>query len=215
MIVSKYSFRIGKTHKNSCWRIAIHDAILFLVCIISLRFPFDWKNPLGYLVAFILICIINLNIVIFMMCNLCLGIEVYALITSFTKDIKYELSAFSRMARSELNLSKRLFGIVHFHSTVKRFDKSNFDYIPLTQFSFDFFLFFLSHFFQRRVCSVAKIVEPILTVFYIGNILAMCIPMISIQWAMVRMNIVLMLSCVTCGHNSFNISIFSITRKWQ
>lgn len=118
MIVSKYSFRIGKTHKNSCWRIAIHDAILFLVCIILLRFPFDWKNPLGYLVAFILICIINLNIVIFMMCNLCLGIEVYALITSFTKDIKYELSAFSRMARSELNLSKRLFGIVHFHSTV-------------------------------------------------------------------------------------------------
>lgn len=92
---------------------------------------------------------------------------------------------------------------------------SNFDYIPLTQFSFDFFLFFLSHFFQRRVCSVAKIVEPILTVFYIGNILAMCIPMISIQWAMVRMNIVSMLSCVTCGHNSFNISIFSITREWQ
>lgn len=151
MIVSKYSFRIGKTHKNSCWRIAIHDAILFLVCIITLRFPFDWKNPLGYLVAFILICIINLNIVIFMMCNLCLGIEVYALITSFTKDIKYELSAFSRMARSELNLSKRLFGIVHFHSTVKRFDKSNFDYIPRTQFSFDFFWFSFSFLSKTRL----------------------------------------------------------------
>lgn len=196
MLVSKYSFHIGKTHEML--RISCNKRVTFLICMffIRLRFPFDWQNPLGYLTAFILICIINLNLMTFMMCILCLGIEVYTLITSFTKDIKYDLNAFNRRARTKLNLSKQLSGLVRFHSTVKRFEKLDANHLTLTPIpttvasfvvSLNLFSDFLFRLFQRYVCRVARIVQPILMVYYFANILAMCIPMLSIQWAMVKM----------------------------
>lgn len=65
------------------------------------------------------------------MCIVCLGLQLYVLITSLTKDIKNDLNAFSQRVRSESNpvmLTKQLFHVVRFHSRVKRFDKNQIFY---------------------------------------------------------------------------------------
>lgn len=55
------------------------------------RFPFDWGNPHGYLMAFILIYITQLNWIFFVRCSLCFGIGVYMFIIALTKDITADL----------------------------------------------------------------------------------------------------------------------------
>lgn len=55
------------------------------------RFPFDWGIPHGYLMAFILIYITQLNWIFFVRCSLCFGIGVYMFIIALTKDITADL----------------------------------------------------------------------------------------------------------------------------
>lgn len=95
-----------------------------VVLFLNFRFPFDWTNPYGYFMAFILIYVTQLNWIFFVKCCLCFGIGVYMFIIALTKDIKTNLTAFSAMVQTEPNpvlLYKELFDLVQFHSRVKRF----------------------------------------------------------------------------------------------
>lgn len=92
------------------------------------RFPFNWENPIGFSIAFILVFIIQLNFTFFMVVGLSYGIGTYILIMSLTKDIKNDLIAFNIMAKSKskpTELFKQLFDTIQFHGAVKRCIKYN------------------------------------------------------------------------------------------
>lgn len=90
------------------------------------RFPFNWQNPLGYLIALTLIFISHLIFLRFIMCCLSFGIGVFVIVTSLTMDIKNDLIAFNDRTKTEPNpilLSKSLIQFVQIHSTALRCDK--------------------------------------------------------------------------------------------
>lgn len=87
------------------------------------RFPFNWKNPTGYLLAFILMYILYMHFFYFLTSCFLFGCGVYILITALTKDIKNKLKAFSDIVGSKRKKKmnpKRIVGFIEFHSSVKR-----------------------------------------------------------------------------------------------
>lgn len=89
------------------------------------RFPFDWKNPKGFLVAFAVEYILELNMLFFSICALCFGIGFYILIAAFTNDLKNDLTSFmaySKSKRNRIRILKQLISFIQFQSVVQRFD---------------------------------------------------------------------------------------------
>lgn len=87
------------------------------------RFPFDWRNPHGYLIAFSLSYVLHINVCKFLVYEVSSGAAIYMLVTSLIKDIKKNLIAFSVQVKLESNhvlLAKSFFDAIHFHSRVKR-----------------------------------------------------------------------------------------------
>lgn len=87
------------------------------------RFPFDWKNPRGYLVASTLSFVLNMNVMFFLICDMCIGVGFYIFATVLTKDIKNDFKTAGVWFESEPNptlLSKQFFDLIYFHSMMKR-----------------------------------------------------------------------------------------------
>lgn len=88
-----------------------------------IRFPLDWRNPHGYLLAFTLSYVIELNVIFFLVCNICTGVGFYIFSMSLTEDVKDDFWAFGVWIKSEPNptlLSKQLFDLIQFLSLMKR-----------------------------------------------------------------------------------------------
>lgn len=88
------------------------------------RFPFDWRNPRGYLAAFTLSYVLEVNVIFFLVCNICTGIGFFIFAMSLTKDVKNDFLKFGVWMKSEPNptlLSKQLFDLIQFHSLMKRY----------------------------------------------------------------------------------------------
>lgn len=88
------------------------------------RFPFDWRNPLGFLTAFVFIYIFQMNIMFLITYCVSFEVCVYIFVTTFIKDIKNDLFTLSEMVKldpSLTELQKQLSGFIQFHSKLKRF----------------------------------------------------------------------------------------------
>lgn len=90
------------------------------------RFPFDWKTPRGYLIAFTLQYIACMFLFLFIACSLSTGIGVYMFIKCLTKDIKNGLNSINEGAkinRDRVKISIKFNDIIHFHARSKQFSK--------------------------------------------------------------------------------------------
>lgn len=92
---------------------------------IILRFPFSLNTPFSFLIAFTMIYINVLNLMLFGLCCLSYGIDMFMLVTSLIKDIKNDLTEFRKTIESKKYsiVSKRFVDAVEFHSIVKRCGK--------------------------------------------------------------------------------------------
>lgn len=127
MVHFSYHFLIGKVsfyYFKCTFRLKwFYQEKIVILYIYSFRFPFEWKNPSGSLIAFILIYILQMNLLFFMTCSFCIGVGVYMFITSLTKDLKYNLTIINKLFKAEQNpteLLEQLFNWIQFHSKVKR-----------------------------------------------------------------------------------------------
>lgn len=96
---------------------------VFTVC----RLPFGWKNPFGYIVAFIVVYIIQMNIIFCTVLFVNYGIGNYFLVKSFAIDLKNDVIAFNDRVKTEPNLKlsyKQFTDLIDFHSTLKRFENA-------------------------------------------------------------------------------------------
>lgn len=87
------------------------------------RFPFEWKSPRGFALAFALSYVWSVNVLYFLVCAFCMGIGFYLFSAALTKDAKNALTAFGVWLKSEPNplpLSKQFFDLIQFHAILKR-----------------------------------------------------------------------------------------------
>lgn len=109
-------FSFGKAMSLLC------DKICFFFC---LRFPFEWRSSIGFLVALFMTSIFQTNELFFMSCVFCAGIIFYMFMISLINDLKYDLNSFREMIKSKRpqeELLKSFCHLLQFHSKVKRFD---------------------------------------------------------------------------------------------
>lgn len=146
------------------------------------RFPFDWKNPTGYLMAFILQCISMLYVNFLISTALCTGIGVYMYTTVFVKDIKNNLNTMNEMAQSKKQrsqLSNQLADTFRTHSNGKELSillvfwvkDSTCTWPILTSLNF----FVLNLFFLFRLMQYGSdIAQPIFMVLFLWSVITIC-----------------------------------------
>ena len=87
------------------------------------RFPFDWKNPIGYLMALALMYLVLKCLYFFGAVGSSLEITSYLLMMEFMKDVQNDIKLMNEIAKSNKNLSemlKQLRVSIEFHSNMKK-----------------------------------------------------------------------------------------------
>lgn len=84
-------------------------------------YPFEWRTPFGYVVAFIEQTVCCTCITVSVHCVLCLLIGFCRITTSFIADIESELQAINegQIIGNEKVLKQKLHNIIQFHSNIK------------------------------------------------------------------------------------------------
>lgn len=97
----------------------------FLLCLFH-RFPFNYRNPIGYLFAFALQYIALMNLFFYVCCMACIGIGFFMFIISIAKDIKNNLKSINEqltksMAEDKISeISKQFSKTIQFHADAKQ-----------------------------------------------------------------------------------------------
>lgn len=94
----------------------------WLILILCLRLPFDWRQPSTYLIAFLLQFASIFCIVQSCTCNLSLLFGSCQVLISFTRDLLEQLNILSEIIHRERNrmeLNVKLSEFIQFHSTAK------------------------------------------------------------------------------------------------
>lgn len=134
--------------------------MFFFSFIVHWRFPFDTKNPIGYLVGVVLQYNLLMYAAFIVACSASLGISSHLLVMLAIKDIKSILRSINELSKTksdeQLNISKEFTEFIQMHSTMKQFSKFWSPFVSLGAF------LMRSHLFQ----SCSTIFTNISTHFY-------------------------------------------------
>lgn len=89
--------------------------------------PFDWRTPIGYIIAITLIYISTAYTFIFAVFLVSLEIGSYLMAMEFLIDIKSEMNAFNKISKSTKNQSetvRKLNDSIQFHTHVRQLSSS-------------------------------------------------------------------------------------------
>lgn len=156
---------------------------LCVFCVNS-RFPVDWLQPLGFLVAVAVQCTIVAYFFLFVACMTCIGVESYIFAVSVTEDIKSLLKCMNRFSKPKKHQSKikqQLFVYIRTHSTVKQLSDNCESIIPII---FEYHP--KSKFPHRLIEDFTRLFQPMLTLLVIWSLITMCGTMLMVQAEIVR-----------------------------
>lgn len=94
---------------------------LFILIFMN-RLPFDWKHPISYLVAFIIVFVCAFCILMICLSILTYAVSACCMLLAFIKDLKQEVNSINVIGKGEsshFKLKEKIFEIVEFHATVK------------------------------------------------------------------------------------------------
>lgn len=123
--------------------IALHSKI----CVFS-RFPFDWKNPVGYAIAVAFQCLLSLHPMRFIACFLSYGFSAFLFSISVGKDLKHDLNILNRQLKTEpfrCQILKKLIEFIDLHTSMKQLSEQKSMKIAqqkLNSYFHEFFFFF-------------------------------------------------------------------------
>ena len=163
------------------------------------RFPFDWKNPVGYLIAVVLEYIIVSLALRYMGCFLGYGFGGYFFVMAIAKDLKSFVKSIGKSAKkcqsttSEQKILQNLCEFIRLHTSVKKLMKN------LTSNNIFFWAdnSIFQPFFFRTLRDFTKIYKTILTVVFLGCTAAICLELLMIQLDLSQVN------CCTVPFQSF------------
>lgn len=111
------------------------------------RFPFDAKNPIGYLFACALEYLLFLNMTITAVCSLTDGIGISLFLISVASDIEINLNYISesvKMKQNQVEILKQLSELIQFHSNAKQLNifiyLNYLNQVTISRINCDFFL---------------------------------------------------------------------------
>lgn len=112
---------------HKCFRKSIPCSILILFYPIFInttnwRLPFDWRNPIGYLVVITLQYTANVYFFPFAACLVAYALGILLHVLSVATDIKTDLKMINENAKIKQNrlmTLERLFEFIEFHSKLK------------------------------------------------------------------------------------------------
>lgn len=87
-------------------------ALIFFFSFMIVRFPFDWKNPCGYLIAFTLQFTMLIGLYFYVACTFSFGIGIYMFGIALINDIKTNFHSINKSANSTKNNQIRLFKLL-------------------------------------------------------------------------------------------------------
>lgn len=93
------------------------------------RLPFDWKNPVGYLIAAIIQHIIVLIVFAVIACFTAWGVSMYMFEALMAKDIRkllYSLNRNAQTNKNKLQAMQQLRIYITFHGDLKQLSESDF-----------------------------------------------------------------------------------------
>lgn len=89
--------------------------ILFIIIFFS-RYPFEWRNPIGYLIAIIQQYIVTYFCCYFSTLLLCVMIKSLWIFISMARDTKYILMTFNPLNKNRIEILKRISEFTQLHS---------------------------------------------------------------------------------------------------
>lgn len=158
----------------------------FCLYAFSSRFPFNWKTPLGYLVAWIIFILAEVCTLILFSLFLCFYVGFCWLIISFVKDIINELDVLTQATdgqQSDRKISETFNEIVDLYSNVRQLSGKNCEK-PSTTHAFCSVLFF--HIF-RMVVKFNQVYRLLPPGFVLWCVSTICIELLLVQLELVEL----------------------------
>lgn len=84
------------------------------------RYPFDWRNPFGYSIAFTLQYITLAYVFQFIALIASMGIGVFLLTISMVKDLKYTAKALNKFNKNKSLSLEQFYEFIQYYSIVKQ-----------------------------------------------------------------------------------------------
>lgn len=97
--------------------------VFYIEIFIILRFPFEWRDPIGYLIALLIEYIDAYYISRIGACNLVFIFGSCWFISVLTKDVELELSATNehfKLSRNEIRLNQEIYQFIGLYETGKQ-----------------------------------------------------------------------------------------------
>lgn len=147
---------------------------------INRRFPFNWKTPFGYLIAYALEYMGAVHSISIVLCQTTFIIASYWMLISLGKDITNELNTINAAQEDRLELTMKLSNVIHLHSNAKQLS--------------DFTIFFKRHLswelqldfnFFRLVRDFLNAYEFNILIHFFWTILSICGTLLLIQMELV------------------------------
>lgn len=140
------------------------------------RFPFDWNNPIGYLIAFVIQYIIIAYEFCLTSCALAVGIGSLWLAILATKDIRRILNLINDKAQTNVIQSNDLIDFIEAHGAIKQLSRS-----------FEFSTFIIDNLPFPRVEHVfSEILQPIILSLFTWSLVIISSALLFIQVELVK-----------------------------
>lgn len=99
--------------------------LLFCIGQLTERYPFDWKNPIGYAIAVIIQCLVTFYLLHYLTCFLSIPLGAYLIANSVNEFMEIDLKSINKMAKRE-NTKSAIF------KPFSRFIRSNAEFKQLS-----------------------------------------------------------------------------------
>lgn len=151
------------------------------------RLPFDWKNPVGYLIAVLCQCTLLINAFRYVACLMTLGIASYIYTFKLLDEALRILPAIndsvkkSKTHQQQQHTFKLLVNFIRLHADIKQL--SELHSISMADQCWRYIFVLIYDF--RLVREGTYLYDVILTAAFAGSTVAMCISMLMIEMEMV------------------------------
>lgn len=188
MMHLKCRIRSGMIHLISSLSISnVPRTTLFFIVFLQ-RLPFDWQNPLGYVIAFILQYILTFNLFVTVLGILIFGAAICSMLISLVEDMKRDLDTLKASARAKCARREILMKFCHLielHSNEQQLSK-----LACCCCSRPPVLINIksgtSYLFARFVHDFFQLVKRKILILFVWSILTICGTMLMVQMEIVE-----------------------------
>lgn len=143
------------------------------------RFPFNWKNPTGYLSAALVQYLLATFVFFIISCSATLAFAIYLFTETAANDIVHNLHTFNKNAESKKNqhlllARTQLIELIDYHANLKQL--SQIDDFFKEKYSIKLYVFSC-----RSITGIAKVFQPKCLILMLFSIVFLCGTMLTIQ----------------------------------